>query len=70
MKMKVAQMPILALALIVTAKALRETVITNTGMSRSMFYELLKELKDTPGATFNQEKQTWSYHNPNAATLN
>jgi len=54
----------------ITVKNLRETVITNTGMSRSMFYELLKELKDTPGATFNEERQTWSYHNPNAATLN
>ena len=39
-----------------TVKKLRETVMTSTGMSRSMFCELLKELKDTPGANFNEKR--------------
>ena len=52
-----------------TTKMLREAVLLNTGMSRSMFYELLKGLKDTTGVTVDEEKQLWSYQNPNGAAL-
>jgi len=52
-----------------TTRQLREAVIERTGMSRSMFYELLQELKNTPGVVVNEENQMWSYDNPNAATL-
>jgi hypothetical protein len=34
-----------------------------------MFYELLQELKETPGVSFDEEKQLWSYESPNRAAL-
>jgi hypothetical protein len=52
-----------------TTRKLRESVLKDTGMSRSMFYELLQELKETAGVTFDEEKQLWTYSNPHGATL-
>jgi hypothetical protein len=52
-----------------TTKTLRETAIATTGMSRSMFYELLKDLKGMAGVTFDEKKELWDYQNPNGANL-
>lgn len=47
-----------------TTKKLRETAMKDTGMSRSFFYELIPDLKNTAGITFNEQDKTWSYTRP------
>jgi hypothetical protein len=52
-----------------TTRKLRESVLKDTAMSRSMFYELLRELKETLGVSFDEEMQLWRYESPNRAAL-
>jgi hypothetical protein len=47
-----------------TTKTLRERVIEETGMSRSLFYELLAELKTQPGVTYGEQSKKWIYTPP------
>jgi hypothetical protein len=48
---------------------LRALVMENTGMSQSKFYELIPELKRTPGVAYDEAKRLWRYENPNPAKL-
>lgn len=48
----------------ITTKDLRERVMEETNMSRSLFYELLDELKKVPGVTSHQESKKWNYNPP------
>jgi len=52
-----------------TTRKLRETVIANTAMSQSKFYELAAELKTAPGVSFDEGKRLWSYECPSRAVL-
>ena len=47
-----------------STKALKERVMEETGISKSLFYELLAELKKTAGVTYDEEAKTWSYEIP------
>jgi hypothetical protein len=53
-----------------TTVKLREAVIEGTSMSQSKFYELVPELKKTPGVGYDEKTRLWSYENPNPARLN
>lgn len=44
-----------------TTKEPKETALDDAGMSETVFYELLKELKETPGVTFTPKGKKWSY---------
>ena len=48
---------------------LRELVMESTGMSQSKFYELIPELKKTPGVAYDEAKRLWMYQNPNPTKL-
>jgi hypothetical protein len=52
-----------------TTMKLRESVLKDTAMSQSKFYELAAELKTAAGVTFDEDKRLWSYESPNKALL-
>ena len=48
-----------------TTKELKDTMIQETGISKSLFYELLGDLKKMPGVTFNEQTKKWRYATTN-----
>jgi hypothetical protein len=52
-----------------TTVKLRQSVMKNTGMSQSKFYELIGELAEVPGVSYDEVKRLWSYQNSTQAKL-
>lgn len=52
-----------------TTKQLKEAAITSVGMSQSLFYQLLRELKQEPGIHYDLKQTTWQYENPTKTKL-
>ena len=52
-----------------TTKQLKEAVMEKTGVSQTVFYELLKELQDAPGVSYEPKDKKWSYTKPSEPRL-